>query len=236
MSGKQTSPWAYVGMGCALAAALLVAGGVTVGYFAYHWGKQLQADMSDPRAREARTLEVLGGTRLPDGYYSMMGMSIPFVLDMAMLTDQPPDGASRPRRFGQRGFIYLKYLRTAAADAELRDYFEGRTDDDSVLQRHRINVRVHAKETIRRGRLDMSGYSLLYLAQRGRLETRGADHDGIQTLMLFACPQDQRMRIAFWFGPDPDPKAPVAAARLAGTPADEGAIRDFVGHFAPCGT
>jgi hypothetical protein len=40
--------------------------------------------------------------------------------------------------------------------------------------------------------------------------------------------------MAIWFAPDPDPKTPVASANFSGSPADEGALREFMGRFRLC--
>jgi len=146
------------------------------------------------------------------------------------------DEHGRVRSFDHRGFLYFKYLNMRPKDQELRDYFEGKSDDDSVLQRNQINVHVRAKETIRRGVIKMEGQSLMYLAQRGALDFGHGRSDGVNALILVDCPEDTRMRMAVWFGPDPDPNAPVASANFAGSPADESALRAFMGHFALCRT
>ena len=55
--------------------------------------------------------------------------------------------------------------------------------------------------------------------------------------MLVECPGSDRQRMAFWFGPAPtaDPNEKSAALNLTGTPADESALQDFMGHFRLCG-
>jgi hypothetical protein len=237
---KKTSPWVYIGIGCAALVVLIITGVALMGYFSYRWAKQFEAEMKDPKAREAKALTVLGCKSLPAGYYPMVSMSIPFVMDMAMLSDEPPDARGEMRGSGQRGFFYFQYLNAREKDQELRDYFEGKTDDDSVLRRNQIDVYLQTKETIRRGVLKMPDHSLMFMAQRGSIEMgrrrgRSGRSDGINTLILVDCPHDTRMRMAFWFGPDPDPTAPVATANFVGTPADPNALRDFMGHFALCG-
>jgi hypothetical protein len=79
-----------------------------------------------------------------------------------------------------------------------------------------------------------NGYAVLYLAQRGALQIHQGHTRGVNDLLLVDCPQDRRMRMGIWFGPDPDPQAPVATANFEGTPADEKALAAFLGHFHLC--
>jgi hypothetical protein len=87
---KKTSPWVYVGIGCAV---LLVLGLVTVGllgYSAFRFGKRIEAELKDPSARTAKAKAVLGAETLPDGYHPTLALSIPVLMDMAMLSDREP--------------------------------------------------------------------------------------------------------------------------------------------------
>ena len=241
---KRTSPWVWVGVGCLGAVVLAVGGVIAVGMFGYHKAKQLGEEMKDPRARAAKVQKILGASRLPEGYHAMMGMSVPFVMDMAILSDAEPDFENRQGRrqgMGERGFLYIRTLSSGDTDRQqLRDYFEGRSDDAEVLRRN--NIRLERKgEVLKRGALDMAeNMKLLYLSQRGDLEMSSARTQGISTVMLLDCPGDSRQRFAIWFGPDPaagkggaSPES--AAVDLTGTPADESALRAFMDHFRVCG-
>jgi hypothetical protein len=235
MNGKpKTSPWVYVGIGCTAVVVLIVAGVASVSFFGYRWAKRMEADMKDPAARESRVKQVLGCQSLPEGYHPMVSVSIPFVMEMAMLSDRDPDDEGRIHGFEKRGFLYFQFLNMGSNEQELRDYFEGKTQDDSVLRRHHINVHMRSREQIKRGVIDMEDHRVMYLAQRGHLDMAEGRAEGVSSLLLIDCPQDSRRRMAIWFGPDPDSKAPVAKADFSGTPADEAAIRGFVGHFQLC--
>jgi hypothetical protein len=231
---KKTSPWVYVGIGCTVILVLGVAGVGTLGYMGYRWGKQLEQDMKDPVAREEKVKKTLGAAMLPEGYHPVASVSIPFLMDMAILSDRPPGTDGQPRGMGERGFMYFQLLSPGSDERELRDYFEGKTDDDAVLRRNNMKLRVRNREVIRRGALDMKGYKLMYVAQRGEVEMSDAHTEGVSSFILVDCPQDTRMRMAMWFTPDPDPGTPVKSANFAGTPADEAALNAFMGHFTLC--
>lgn len=229
---RRTSPWVYVGIGCGGALLLGVLAVVGVGVYGYRKAKQLEAEMKDPQARAAKVREVLGGD-VPDGYYPVLALSVPFLMDMAMLGDHPPDEKGAPNKRMDRGFIYVKSLGTGAQQDELKRYFEGKTDDAEALRQ--TNIRINAEETIKRGVIDIPGQTTLYLAQRGNLAMNERHSQGLTTLVLIDCPQDTRQRLGIWFGPDPAPAEPVEQVDWSGSVADEAAVRDFIGHFKLCG-
>jgi hypothetical protein len=241
---KGTSPWVWVGIGCLGAVVLAVGAVLALGAFGYRKVKQLEAEIKDPQARTEKVRRILGTRHLPEGYHAVVGMSVPFVMDMAMLSDVEPDfrEGRQPATLGRRGFIYLRTLSAGKDRQELRDYFEGRTDDADVLRRN--NIRIGRRgEVLRRGALDMDADTkVMYLAQRGELDMAASRAQGITTIMLLDCAaQDSRQRFGIWFGPEPEALAgkggageSLTAADLAGTPADEAAIREFMGHFGLC--
>jgi hypothetical protein len=244
---KRTSPWVWVAAGC-LGALLLALGVVmTLGYLGYRKVKELEAEMKDPEARSASARRVLGAERLPEGYHAVIGMSVPLVMDMAMLSDRPPDAEGQSRGLGERGFIYVRTLAPNQNQQEMRDYFEGRSDDADVLRRN--NIRIHREGAVlRRGVIDLAeDAKLMYMSQRGSMDMSHGSARGITTLMLLSCTGDSRQRMGIWFGPEPARTAsPPAAERrrssvvseeidLSGTPADESAIREFMAHFRLCG-
>ena len=243
---KRTSPWVWIGVGCLAVVVLAVGAVMTLGYLGYRKVKEFEAEMKDPEARAASARRVLGAERLPEGYHAVMGMSVPLVMDMALLSDTPPDASGNSRGLGERGFIYLRTLAPNQNRQELRDYFEGRSDDADVLRRN--NIRIHREgEVLRRGVLDLApDTKLMYMSQRGALDMSQSRVHGITTVMLLDCTGDSRQRMGIWFGPDPRPSEPPAGASpasslrsaeidLTGTPADESAIKEFMAHFRLCG-
>jgi hypothetical protein len=231
---KATSPWVYVGIGCVVLLFLGVVAVAAIGYGAFRWGKQVEKDLKDPATRTAKVKAVLGADTLPEGYHPMIGLSIPLLMDMAMLSDREPGPDGQAHGPGQRGFIYVRVLSADSNEKELRDYFDGKTNDDSVLRRNKVNIHVRDQEVIRRGVVETNGYPVMYLAQRGDLQMNETRSQGVHSLLLVDCPQDERMRMGIWFGPDPDAQAPVATADFQGTPADVNALTAFLGHFHLC--
>jgi hypothetical protein len=241
---KKTSPWVWVGIGCLGAVVLAVGALIALGMFGYHKVKQLEAELKDPSARADKVKRVLGTDQLPPGYHAVMAMSIPLVMDMAMLSDVEPDfrDGRRQNALGERGFFYVQALSPGNDKQELRDYFEGRSDDAEVLRRNHIKLDRRG-DILRRGTLPLEAGTLMYVAQRGELDMAASRSQGITTMMLLDCPGDEhRQRFGIWFGPEPDTMVGkggrgerVADADLAGSPADEEAIRAFMGHFRFCG-
>lgn len=223
-----------VAIGCLAVVLGLVGMAGACGYWVYRQQQQMEAEMTDPDARRERVLEVLGAQDLPEGYYPMVGFSVPFVLHAAILTDHPTEPGEKPERIGQRGFIYVETLGLGQNEAQLRDYFTGKTDDPSVLNENGFHLDVD--EVIGRGTLPLTGDDMImFMSQRADLSMRGYSGRGLSSLILVDCAADERRRMGFWFVPDPDPDAPVEELDLTGTPADEGALAAFLAHFRFCG-
>lgn len=219
---ERKSAWAYVGTGCvtlALIAALFVVGG---SFWLYRSARKFERSMTDPVARAARVREVLGVEVLPEGYHEVMAFKIPFLMQVAILSGGE----------GDHGLVYAELLDSGQGRRALRDYFEGKTADPAVLAENQIQVEVD--EIIGRGVVPADDALLLYLAQRGKIEVEGFHGEGIISLILVECPDDERNRVAIWFAPDPTPDLPVAETDFSGTPADPDALAAFMGHFRLC--
>jgi hypothetical protein len=236
---KQTSPWVYIGCGCAGLVVLAMAGMAVMTWITYRQGKELAEGWSDPVKREARAKEVLPYDALPEGYYPMGTFSIPFFMDMAMFTDDPPPAGAKPERgqeaggFKERGFIYVKARQFGRKGKELEDYVSGKGPMPDWLD---AKARMTQGNVVRRGDVEVNGYKVVYTASRGEVTREGRTTNGITTMMLFGCPhRDSRIRVGIWFGPDPDPDKPAKELDLAGTNADPEEIRKFAEHFRFCG-
>ncbi len=230
---QKRSPWVYVGCGCGALVLLSILGVVLVGYVIKDKVEGFTADMKDPAARTARAKQILNAQALPPGYFASISVSVPMVMDMALLSDKAPDASGEIKGFDKRGFLYFKVISPDKDRDKLRDYFEGKSDDAGSLKKATVNMDV--RETLKRGALDLAGKKLLYVANRGDTDTGQGKAKGLQTMMLFDCSTDQKMRVGIWFGEDPSPTAPAKDLDLKGTVADEASMRAFVSNFDPCG-
>ncbi len=229
---KSRSACLWIGMGCVVVLALgaAVVGGLTF------WGYKKAQEFKDPVARGRSVDEILGSTELPEGYFPIIGLKIPWVMHLAVLTTEEP-------RFGDDGkveasvdpaekreFIYVKFLRPMKEAQELEDFFEGRIDDPSVLDDS--NLHVDIDEVIRRGTLQLAAFEAQYVVTQARVETNETESEGLTTLVSFGCPDDSLTRVGIWAGGEP--VGGVEIENLVGTPGDETEIRAFLGHFSVC--
>ncbi len=236
---KGIPPWMWVGCGCVGAIAALVLIVVGFGFWGAQKAREIGETMNDPEARAEKALEILGAEALPEGYFTVTAFSLPFVLDVAVLSDQPPaalhsDG--EPSEPPRHGFIFTSFPALGDVDEELYNFFEGRTDNVDTLKRTRFSVDL--RERIATGRLDRAEDQILWVSHRGVVESAEIDemdggHDGLVTMMLLECGDDRR-RVGIWFGPDPSPESPADSIDLAGTVGDRSEIEDFMRPLAPC--
>jgi hypothetical protein len=229
--GKSRSPWVYVGVGCTVVAVVLLAAVVGLGFWVYRAAKKIQVDMKDPIAREAKVKTLLGARDLPAGYRASLSVSIPFLMDMAILGDREPEFGKDAKLFDKRGFIFVKTIKPRD-DAKLDAWLEGKGEDKEMVPGSGVDV-VEGQE-IGRGTIEREDMKVHYVAQRGALNVHGQSVDGISSFLVIECPGDNKFRLGIWFGPDLDPPESAGSAGFSGTPADESAIREFLSHFAPC--
>jgi hypothetical protein len=232
---QQTSPWMYVGCGCGLLVALTLAGVVGLTFLGYRKGKDFEESFKDPVKREARSREILHYDKLPEGYYPMGAFSIPMMMDMAILSDrEPPPGADQKTGggFKDRGFIYMVLRDWMGKREGLRAYMEGTGKRPDWMKKSDVDL--DTQEVLGRGKVEMDGRTALYVASRGEVQRRGQRTKGLVTLLSVDCPEDKRLRLGLWFGPDPDAGKPADPADLHGTPADPATIQEFASHFHLC--
>lgn len=232
---KSNNTCLYLGLGCfvLVVLGLAVLGGL--GYWGYQKAEQFKEDMRDPAKREERAKQILGAETLPEGYLPHISLSVPLVMDMAILGSEPPDEEGKPGKLGERAFIYFKFkIGEKKKKQELRDFFEGRTDNAEVLRDQ--NIHIDLRDEIRRGVIETDKQTVLYTAHRGGLESQNSKRsEGLVTLMMIECPgDDKHYGMGIWSTPDPHSEEPVAEADFTGTSADEATIRDFMSHFDLC--
>jgi hypothetical protein len=212
--------------------ALVLATIMALAWFGYRQGDRFRDALADPESRAAASLEVLGYRELPAGYHPMGGFSIPFVMEMGMLSDLDPGPgetvAGPEEAFGRRGFVFMATRGSGGRARELREYFRGERDRASFFEE--IDRRFAGEEALGRGSVRAGGAEVLYVAERGRMELGGGTEPTVLARLLVECGGDSRLRAAMWFEPVPE-----AGAGYGGTPADPEALERFLDHFRLCG-
>jgi hypothetical protein len=234
---KQTSPWAYVGLGCGLIVLFALIAIVGFTYLAYRQGKEMVSGFKDPKSREAKTRQVLPYTTLPAGYYPGGAMSIPFLMDFAVLTDQEPTAGQGPDQgnFRDHSFIFMNMRHLRDNKEKMERYLRGEAAAPSDTGLNQSNVNFHTREVVKRGQLALGGKTVLYQASRGDISHKGNTHEAVVTMVLPEC-GDDRLRFGVWISPAPADSAakPLNQVDFTGTAADPAALQEFLGHFRLC--
>ena len=227
---------AALGCGCGALVAGALALVMALAWFGYRKGEGFRESLRDPESRAAASREVLGYRELPAGYHPMGGFSIPFVMEMAMLSDREPAPGEEiegpEQAFGRRGFVFLVTRTSGRQEAELRAYFRGEREQAQFYQE--IDRRFTGGEVVGRGRLSAGGAEeVLYVAERGRMELGDGPAPTVLARLLVECPEGSRLRAAMWFEPAP-PAVGGGGESHRGTPADPAALQRFLDHFRLC--
>lgn len=225
---KKTSVWVYVGIGCGV---LMLFGCLLFGAIGYFTKKQIDklVQAADPAQVEANAKALMGG--IPAGYHTLRAFGVPFIMDMALLGDQPllADGGTPDL---SRGFLYFRIIETEQCKG-LKKFFET-GESVSVEQLQRCGLGVSSDQVINRGTLNHEGRSVFYVSQKGSVRTTDNQNDGLQTMMFFDCPKDSKNRIAVWFQKY-EGELPTADSLPAESVVDPKAIENFIKPLSPCG-
>ena len=221
---KKTSPWVYIGVGCLILAIIGVVGVGGALYVGYRWAQGVKTAIEDPVARNAKVMEILGCKELPAGYHAALGISVPFLMDLAILSDKESLKKGEFPGFREHGLLYVSAIRAGREQKELRDYIESK-DPNAKPPEKRTNridagkITFDVGDVIHKGIIETEGPRLLYAVQRGSLTVKGERFEGLAAMILVDCRSDEKMRQAIWFGPDPSaPKSGSGSpARPRGT-------------------
>jgi len=221
----------YVALGCGAGLVLiaLVIGGL--GFWGVQKAKQFEADLKDPAVREEKVMGILGTETLPDDYYPMMGITFPFVFEMALLTREPIPEGQDPEGT-EPSFIYMKILSFGQEDQELKDFFNGTNDNPSVLRDNNINVNID--DVVNRGELQVGDQDILWLTSRDRIQTGATRSSDLNTIMMIRCPNDKKTRLGIWLASEDAANNEDGTPILEGTVGDPGEIERFMSHFSVC--
>jgi len=266
---KGTSPWIWVGCGCVVLLGLAVLAAVGAGFWGFTAFKGYVDDVKDPEARAAEVAKILGAAELPEGYYAHFFFRIPWIMEMAILSDRPVREMTDAElegydpldseEVGDHLFMYLS-VRGDEKD-ELESIFEDGGGRPGGME-FDLGSSFDPQEKLGEGSLEIGPQKIRYVSHRGDMITE--DHHrlaGVFASMLVECSPGGggRTRFALWFAREPQPREPkpesttveaeaspveespveaapseASAAELAGTPADEAALRDFMAHFNVC--
>lgn len=230
-AGQEPEPRSPVGCGCGSVLALVLLLVMGLAWFGYSRGQRFQAELRDPEARDARSRQILGYRELPEGYHPMGGFSLPWVQEMAMLSDREPgpdEEVTGPAdAFGRRGFVYLEARSSDERAREVEGYFEGESERTEFFED--VDARFTAERELGRGHLRAGGADVRYVAELGRMTLRDEELPTVLARILMVCPEKSRLRVATWFEP-----APEEGVGVQDTPADPARLRTFLDHFRLC--
>jgi len=253
---SSTSTLGWLGCGCGLLVALALASIVGMTWFGYRKGKEIERTFKDPAARTEATREILHWRELPEGYYPAGAVSMPMLMEMAILSDEEPEPgeAGHGRAFHERGLVFMSFNSWIGKEDELLRWLRGETKQ-APKWIQRSDAKIDPDQVLKRGTVEANGQSIVYVVSRGDAmaqvpeppepETtdlgtaepepeRSVRKESLMTFFSFDCPGDNRARLGIWFSPDPAPGQPNAEVDLTGTIGDPERIREFVGHFEPC--
>ncbi len=196
---KERSPWVYIGCGCALLGGLAVLAMVVIGAMGVRSAKSWVEDLQDPLVRNQKARDMLGAPSLPGGYNALFYLEVPWVMEMVMLTDaEVPDNPEDFEELGDNSFIYIN-MRDFGNDREdMRDFLTGKTKNSRALENMDINFDFDMDNVLARGTLDIDQQHITYAVSQGRYHAQGQSGEGIFAMLLNECPEDERLRLAYW--------------------------------------
>jgi len=228
-SGKKTSPWLIIGVGCF---GLALIGALLAGFFVYKTGKSIQEMASNP---EETALKIFAVDQLPPGYHANVAVKLPMGL-MSTVIISNQERTENEENVGDDGFMYFELITFDQADKqEVQDYLSGKTNDTRALSRNNIDLGVRERDPIDRGTFPLASGTAYYLSMRGEFQNQHADSEGLISIIMIDCPEDKRFRLGMRFGPDPAPGVPDEDVDLTGTVSDPERLEAFLGGFTFCG-
>jgi hypothetical protein len=218
---KKRSPWLWFGCGCGCFVLIVLISLAVLMVWATRRMANFASDMADPEKMRERVYEVLDSSEIPDGYYPLVGLKIPLVLQFAVISDAPHDADE-----GERTSMFL-YLDGASW---MKSGFSETWYDD-VAQSTSGNLDVDVGAPLSSGDLTVGDLDVQYTSHRGSVRIEDNRLSGIVTAMVFECPQDSRARFGLWLVPEREAEAGGDPSAL---PHDAATIERFLGTMSLC--
>lgn len=252
---KQTSPWVYVGCGCAGLSVLVVLAIAGLGMTVWRDLREFGETMQDPVARDARVREILGAETLPGNLRGKLYLRVPFMLELAVATDAGDGDDDSSLEVDRHLLSFLDIRDFGGRRARFRQAMESGKNPFEALDNTDVDLGVELDEVIDSGTLTGAGAPFPYLTARGRLSSESPRRRGMVALVEIRCREDDgRLRLLTWFSAD-DAASPEAAAGAEaevpsaeaapgarseapgdpGEPGDSGDIARLLAHLDPCG-
>jgi hypothetical protein len=223
-SSSQTRSW--LGCGCGVLVFLALAAIVGLTWFGYRQGKEMEKNFTDPVAREAKAREILPWRELPAGYHPLGSFSVPFLMDMAMFSDQEPKAGEqeedRDPAFDESGLFYMKFHPWVSDKPEMLAWLRGETKEAPGWIR-RSQAQMDEEQVAHRGTVESGGRTIVYAVARGSGQKNQPDNQpdnqpNTQTDTQPAPPAE---------GENPTEGAPEGARREGVSPEQEGLMTFF---------
>jgi hypothetical protein len=232
MSSNPKSPWVYIGCGCGVIASVCIGLAVVLGVVGFQTAKTL----TDPDARDAKALEMLGADELPPGYEVELAISLPIAPGIVILNNK------------DRKLIFMDKV-GRASKVECLD--RGECEVSEVLKE--VGIRVRQAEILDTGRIAQGELVVDYMTTRGKLDFNSVRSSGpiggsatfdddddafrgsrIGCSMVLRCEGERRLTVAMWSEPDPDSDLATDELDLVGGTADPEQIRELVSFLRIC--
>jgi hypothetical protein len=166
-----TSTLGWIGCGCGVLVAIAMASIMGMTWFGYRKGKEIERTFKDPVARTEATRKILPWRELPEGYYAAGAVSIPMLMEMAILSDEEPEPgeAGQGRAFEENGLIFMSFNSWISDEKELLSWLKGETKETPDWIR-RSDATLDPEQVLQRGTVQVSGQTIVYAVSRGDAE------------------------------------------------------------------
>jgi len=168
---SSSSTLGWLGCGCGGLVALVLAAIVGMTWFGYRKGKEIERTFKDPTARTEATRKVLPWRELPEGYYPAGAVTIPMLMEMAILSDHEPEPgeAGEGRAFERHGLVFMSFNSWISDEKELLQWLRGELKETPDWIR-RSDAKIDPEQVLKRGSVDVGGRTVFYVISRGEAD------------------------------------------------------------------